>query len=238
MASVNGDSAADIFFRAFKDCVDNIIYTLQNDINNPETTSSIHAIAQQLNGDYTRLTYVNDVIQARIWQDETWAPSAAVEVYRVLATEVSPELSAPGLPMKGAYLVRYELMKTCQRQFERTMAEPTWNYGFINFLGQLCTFDKMTSTTTGIVLHILDNMVSSNALTTGDNFDLLMRFLMLAGPFLDNQPQGWEHLSVRMGQLQERIRSCKVSVWLAVQGVMRLRGHDWQTEEEEGTCQI
>jgi hypothetical protein len=115
------------------------------------------------------------------------------------------------------------------------MAEPEWNRGLMNFLGQLCTFDKITSTTIGIVLHILDNLVPSTALTTGNNFDTLMGFLMLAGPFLDNQSQGREQLSVRMDQLQERVQSCKVSAWLAVQGVLWLRSHGWQTDEEGGT---
>lgn len=228
---VNRDSAADIFFRAFKDCVNGIVYTLQNDVSNIETAQSVHTIAEQFNGDYTRLKYVNDVIQARIWQDESWAPRAAVGVYEMLAAAISPELSAPGLPMKGAHLVRYELMKICQAQFERMMAEPEWNRGLMNFLGQLCTADRITSTTTGIVLHVLDNLFPSPALTTGDNFDTLMDFLMLAGPFLDNRSQGQEQLSIRIKQLQERVQSCKVSAWLAVQGVVWLRSHGWQTDE-------
>jgi hypothetical protein len=64
------DRATEIFFRAFKDYVNNIIRDLLNDISKPEAIGAIHTITQQLNGDYSRLVFVNESIQARIWEDE------------------------------------------------------------------------------------------------------------------------------------------------------------------------
>jgi hypothetical protein len=224
------DKTAEIFFRAFKDCVDNTIYTLHNDISKPQATLAIHTIAQQLNGDYSRLVYVNEVIQRRIWDDDTWAASAAVDVYEMLATAIDPGFSSPKVPMTGAYLVRNELMETCQSRFQQMMISTGWSRGLVNFLGQLCTTGKITSTTPGIVLHILDSMISSASLTFDDNFDILVTFLMVAGPYLDGHVEFRKHLTVKMKELQQRTQSCKVSVLLAMYGLMQLRERGWPLE--------
>jgi hypothetical protein len=79
------DRATELFFRAFKDCVNNIIRDLPNDASRPEAIHAIHTITQQLNGDCSRLVFVNESIQARIWEDEAWAASASVDIYELLA---------------------------------------------------------------------------------------------------------------------------------------------------------
>ncbi|KAF2029224.1 hypothetical protein EK21DRAFT_31857, partial [Setomelanomma holmii] len=223
--------AAEIFLRAFKDCANNIISSLPNDVNTPEATRAIQTIAQQLNGDYARLIYVVDSIQARIAEDEMWAASAAIDVYEHLTRTVDPNLSAPSLPMRGPYLVRNELMKACQAQFQHMMGQPIWNRGFVRFLGQLCTTGRITSTTPGIICHVLDGMLSSKVLTTGDKFDMLVSFLLRAGPCLDGQAKMGEHLTARMQQLQERAKMFKVSERLAVYGLVQLRERGWRVEE-------
>tara|TARA_R110002003_G_scaffold187_11_gene14667 strand:- start:3478 stop:4269 length:792 start_codon:yes stop_codon:yes gene_type:complete len=225
------DKAADVFFRAFKDCTNHIIKSLPNDINTLEATQAIHAITQQLNGDYARLVHVVNTVHARVAQDETWATMAAVDVYEQLAKAVDTNLSIPNLPMRGPYLVRNELMKTCQAQFQQMMSAPTWSRGFMAFLGQLCTVGNITSTTPGILTYVLDGMISSSALDTSDNFDILMNFFMRAGPCLDGQPQLGEHLTMRIQKLQERAKMLKLSERLAVYGLVQLRERGWREEE-------
>jgi hypothetical protein len=236
------DKSADIFLRAFKDYVYTIIHELHNDTSKPQATLAIHTIAQQLNGDHSRLVYVNDVIQLRIREDSTWTASSAVDVYEMLALAIDPAFSCPNVPVIGACLVRHELMKSCQNQFQLMMTSLEWSGAFIDFLGQLCTTGKITSTTPGIVLHVLDSMVASDNLTFGDNFDCLTAFLSMAGPYLDGQVEGREYLTARMEQLQKKALACKVSVWLAVYGLAQLRERGWSTEvlgvEEPGEQQV
>jgi hypothetical protein len=224
---------AEIFFRAFKDCADNIVHDLPNDSGEPQATHAVQILAQQLNGEYSRLIYLNDVLQRRIWEDDVWAASAAVDVYEMLATAIDPGFSSPKVPMIGAYLVRNELMKSCQTKFQHMMTGTDWSRGFIYFLGQLCTTGKITSMTPGIVLHILDGMVSSTSLTVNNNFDILTDFLLLAGPYLDSQTECREHLTPRLKQLQQRVQSCKVSDRLAVYGLTQLRERGWPMEAME-----
>jgi hypothetical protein len=116
-----------------------------------------------------------------------WATSAAVNVYEMLATTIRPDLSVSSLPMKGAHFVRNEMMGLCQTCFQQMMSELHWNRGLINFFGQLCTKGKITSTTPSITFHILENMRSSASLTTNDNFDLSMSFLMFPRPYLETK---------------------------------------------------
>jgi hypothetical protein len=227
---------AEFFFRAFKDCVDNIVHDLPNDSDMPQATHAIQILAQQLNSDYSRLIYVNEVIQRRIWEDDVWAASAAVDVYEMLAIAIDPGFSSPKVPMTGAYLVRNELMKSCQTQFQHMVTSTDWSRGLINFLGQLCTTGKITSTTPGIVLHILDSMVSSTSLMVNNNFDILATFLMLAGPYLDGQVDCREHLTARLKQLQQQAQSCKVSDRLAVYGLTQLRERSWPMEAMEAVA--
>jgi hypothetical protein len=236
------NKTADFFLRAFKDYVSDIIHELHNNISEPQATLAIYTIAQQLNGDYSRLVYVNDVIQLRIREDTTWTASSAVDVYEMLALAIDPAFSGPNVPVIGACLVRHELMKSCQTYFQLMMTSPEWSGRFIEFLGQLCTTGKITSTTPGIVLHILDSMVTSDNLTFGDNFDYLTAFLSRAGPYLDGQVEGREYLTARMDKLQKKTQACKVSVWLAVYGLTQLRERGWSTEvlgvEERSELQV
>jgi hypothetical protein len=236
------NKTADIFLRAFKDCAYNIVHELDNNVSKPQATLAIHTIAQQLNGDHSRLVYVNDVIQLRIQEDTTWAASSAVDVYEILALAIDPAFSGRNVPMIGAHLVRNELMKSCQHRFQEMMMSAEWHRGLVDFLGQLCTTGKITSTTPGIVLHILNSMVVSENLTFGDNFDCFAGFLMRAGPYLDGQVEGREHLTARMEELQNKAQACKISVWLAVYGLTQLRERGWSTEvlrvEERGEQQM
>jgi len=230
------DKANEIFFRAFKDCVNSIIRNLSCDITKREATQAIQTIAQQLNGDYNRLIYVNEVVQARIWQDEAWAAGAALDVYELLARNIDPNLSVPELPMRGPYLMRNELMKSCQTQFQRMMTEMHWSRGFVTFLSQGCTIGNITSTTPGIVLQILDSMTASDSLTASNNFDLLIHFLTRAGPYLDSQPELQEHLTARLLQLQHHTQPLQISHRLTVYGLVRLRERGWRMEAlDEGS---
>jgi hypothetical protein len=230
------DRATEIFFRAFKDYVNNIIRDLLNDISKPEAIGAIHTITQQLNGDYSRLVFVNESIQARIWEDEAWAASASVDIYELLAATIDPHFTISSLSMKGAYLASNELMRMCQARFQGMVGSPERNRGFLVFLGQLCTTGIITSTTPGIVLHILDSMISSTLLTANDNFDLVMSFIMLAGPYLDDQKQLREYFRTRLQHLQQRGQSFKVSWWLAIQGSVQLRERGWSVEAvQDGT---
>ncbi|KAF2822011.1 hypothetical protein CC86DRAFT_251604, partial [Ophiobolus disseminans] len=222
--------ANNIFLRAFEDCVKSIIRNLPTDVTKREAAQAIQTIAQQLNGDYSRLAYVNEVIQARIWEDEIWAVGAAVDVYEMLARAIDPNLSIPDLPMRGPYLVRNELMRSCQSQFQRMMTEADWSRRLTSFLGQLCTVGNITSTTPGIALHVLDSLVSSLFLNPNDNFDHLVGFLMHAGPYPDGQPQLQTHLAAQLLQLQDRAQELKVSSRLAVHGSVQLRERGWRTE--------
>jgi hypothetical protein len=229
-------TAADVFFRAFKDCVDNILSTMPTDINNPEASHAIQIIAQQLNGDYARLEYVSKVLQLRIYEDLEWANISAVHVYEMLALAIDPDFSVPGRPVRGAYLVRRELMKVCQTQFQQMLQEPIWSKGLMAFLGRLCTVGNMTSTTPGIVLDILDNLIASPSLEAGNNFDILTGFLLRAGPFLDSQVTQVA-CSTRLQQLQDRARGLKLSDRLAVYGLAQLRQREWALEELDGDIQ-
>jgi hypothetical protein len=229
-------TAADLFFRAFKDCVDNILSTLPIDISTPEASHAIQTIAQQLNGDYTRLEYVSKALQLRLYEDPEWAEMSAVHIYEMLALAIDPDFSIPGQPVRGAYLVRSELMKVCQTQFQQMLQEPMWSKGLMAFLGRLCTVGSMTSTTPGIVLDILDNLIASPSLEAGNNFDILTGFLLRAGPFLDNRvtPVAF---STRLQQLQDRARGLKLSDRLAVYGLAQLRQRGWALEELDGDVQ-
>lgn len=93
--------ANEIFFRAFQDGVHSIVRNLENDITKREASQAIQRISQQLNGDYSRLTYLNDVIQVRVWEDETWAISVAGNVYELLAKSLDLNLTITNLPRRG-----------------------------------------------------------------------------------------------------------------------------------------
>ncbi|KAH3913691.1 hypothetical protein HBI56_080270 [Parastagonospora nodorum] len=151
----------------------------------------------------------------------------------MLATTIDPELSAPHLPLSGALLVLNEMTSMCQAEFQRMVSEPNWNRGLLNFLGQLCTMGKITSTTPGIVLHILDNLILSASLADHENFDHLMSFLMHAGPYLDSHAQHRTRLTVRLQQLRQRLQSLSVSSWLAIEVLLYLRARGWQKEASQ-----
>lgn len=229
----NNNKAADLFLRAFKECVKNIVRKLPSDVSKSDAISAIQTITQKLSGDYARLIIVNETLQARIWEDESWAASASVDIYELLAATVDPELSVSSLPMRGAHWVCNELMKMCQAQFQRMVDTTNWNHGFINFLSQLYTTGRTTSTTPDIVLYILDNMISSASLAVNDNFNLLMTFLMRARLYLDSQKEFQEHFRTGLQHLQQRGRSFKVSWWLAIEGYVQLHERGWPVEAVE-----
>ncbi|KAH3975656.1 hypothetical protein HBH98_102010 [Parastagonospora nodorum] len=151
----------------------------------------------------------------------------------MLATTIDPELSAPHLPLSGALLVLNEMTSMCQAEFQRMVSEPNWNRRLLNFLGQLCTMGKITSTTPGIVLHILDNLILCASLADHENFDHLMSFLMHAGPYLDSHAQHRTRLAVRLQQLRQRLQSLSVSSWLAIEVLLYLRARGWQKEASQ-----
>lgn len=230
------DAAAELFTRAFKDCIDNILSSLPTDVTIPEASHAIRTIAQQLNGDYARLQYVSDAIQLRIYEDFEWAHTTAVHVYEELALAIDPEFLGPGWPVRGPYLVRSELMKACQTQFLQMLQEPLWSRGLMAFLGQLCTVGSITSTTPGIVLNILDNLIASPSLERGNNFDILAGFMLRSGPFLDSQIEQVSFDS-RLQQLQDRARGFRLSDRLAMYGLVQLRQREWALEELESDVQ-
>lgn len=233
----NQDKAAEIFFRAFKDCANNIIRGIPHNAgpNDPTTALEMQTIAAQLNHDIVRLEYIIEVIQARVSEDEEWAPTA-VKVYELLAYAIDPafpDTYGQTQLIKGAFLVRDQMMRACQAQFQQTMNEPEWNGGILSFLGHLCTCGSITSATPSIVLHVLDLMVDSPFLAYNDNFDLLIRFTMLAGRFLHDQAGYQHHLTAWLTKLQERVKLCRATERLAVYGVLWFMERGWQAENLE-----
>jgi hypothetical protein len=233
---------ADIFLSAFKNCVNHIIKSLPADTttyaSNAATTNAIQIIAAQMNGDFTRLQYVIEVLQARICVDSVWASGMAVKVYELLATSINPNFSHPDPQMsvlKGAVLVRDQMIRACQTEFTKTMtAESGWSRGLIVFLGQMCTVGNITSTTPKIVLHVLDCMLASPKLTDGEHFDIFLDIMLRAGPFLDSLQGCPQLLTTRLQKLQECTKEMSITVGMAVYGVLQLREKGWQIEESGG----
>jgi hypothetical protein len=237
------DQAAEIFFRAFKDCASNIINDLPQDAdpNNPNVMHAILTIAAQLNHDFARLQYVIEVIQSRIQREAAWATTTAVKIYELLAMSIDPQLSHPSEQLqavKGAFLVRDEMMRMCQAQFELMIMGPQWSCGLMGFLGQLCSVGSITSSTPRIVLHILASLVASTFLNNNGNFDMLAGFILHAGPFLDNKPGYEQHLTAMLQQLDERARTLSTSERLAVYGILRLREKGWQLDELDEVSRV
>ncbi|KAF1835567.1 hypothetical protein BDW02DRAFT_638511 [Decorospora gaudefroyi] len=231
---MTGLKAADIFLAAFKNCVENIIKALPPNASPSDTitANAIRIIGTQLNGDFMRLQYVIEVVQARICEDPAWASGTAVTVYELLAASIDPNFSHPSIEMsaiKGAILVRDQMVRAGQMQFQHTMtAEAGWNRGLVAFLGQQCTVGSITSTTPRIALHFLDCMLTSGSLeNNSDNFDVFLGFVMCAGPFLDSFAGFKEQLTVRMQKLQECAKALRTTHWLAVYGLLQLREKGW-----------
>jgi hypothetical protein len=237
--------AADMFLATFKSCVSKIINILPSDplakASEAAATNAIRIIATQLNGEFTRLQYVIEIIQARICEDPAWAEGMAATVYELLATSIDPAFSHPDPQMvflQGALLVRDLMVRACQTQFTETVtAEAGWSRGLLAFLGQMCTVGRVTSTTPKIALHVLDCMLSSPALNDGDNFDIFLGYAMRAGPFLDSLRDFRKHLAERMHELQERTKAMGMTVGLAVYGIVQLREKGWQIEDTDGAAQ-
>jgi hypothetical protein len=231
--------ATDIFFRAFKDCVSNIIKNLPISlVDDPTISNAIQIIAIQLNGEFMRLQYVVEVIQGRLSEDPAWASTTAVKVYELLAMYISPTFSHPEPRLserQGAALVRSQMLEACQSQFDQTMTEVDWSRGLIAFLGQLCAIGNNRSTTTGITLHVIDCMMVSLSLNPNNsNFDIFLGYMMRAGPFLDShgsRAQG--QLTERMEQLKEKAKALRTTEWLAVYGILQLRDRGWRMEEAD-----
>ncbi|KAF1937150.1 hypothetical protein EJ02DRAFT_63736 [Clathrospora elynae] len=231
--------ASDIFFRTFKDCINDLVQGISVDTNSsdPATTNAVHVISKQLHGNFGRLQYAIKVIQARLCEDAVWATSTAVTVYELLAMSIDPAFPHPDPQMpadfSGAIVVRDQLMRACQAQFQQTMAMREWSRGLITFLGQLCTIGNTTSTTPGVVLHIIDGMMTSTSLTTGENFDIFVGFMMRAGPFFDSHVGIQEHLTARMERLKDRARGLGMTESLAIYGILQLRQKGWRVDEME-----
>lgn len=228
-----GDMATETSFRAFKNSINDIIYGLPIDAGTPEAIQAIQVITQQVKRVYERLVFVCETIQARICADTSWVTGAAADVYEMLATAIDPELSAPHLPMRGALLLRNETTSMCQTELQRMMSDTIWNRGLLNFLGQLCTSGKIINITPDIVLNLLDNLILSVCLTDHDNFDHLMSFLMLAGPYLDSHVPHRMRLTVKLQILRRRGQASSVSSRLAIEGLLHLRARDWQAEASQ-----
>jgi hypothetical protein len=65
--------AADMFLATFKNCVNHMIKSLPANTtthaSDAATKNAIQIIATQLNGDFTRLQYVIEVLQTRLCDD-------------------------------------------------------------------------------------------------------------------------------------------------------------------------
>ena len=229
--------ASDLFLSTFKNCVTNIIKTLPSngDPTDAITTNSIRVIASHLNGEYERLEYVIWTIQARICEDANWASGTAVSVYELLAASIDPKFPNSNLQLSaliGPMVVRDQMMRACQTEFQQIMTKSSWSRGLIAFLGQTCTVGKMTSTTPNIALNILDHMLGSISLAKNENFDIFLGFFMRAGPFLDDLGYR-DKLSARVQKMVEIAKTLGTSEWLAVYGLLQMREKDWQVDKED-----
>ena len=207
--------ASDLFLFTFKNCVANIIRTLPSNVDPTDaiTTNAIKIIASHLNGEYKRLQYVIWTIQARICEDAAWASGTAVSAYELLAASVDPKFPHSNLQLPtltGSMVIRDQMMRVCQAQFNQTMTKSSWSRGLIDFLGQTCTVGKMTSTTPNIALDILDHMLGSVSLVKNENFDIFLGFFMRAGPFLDNLGYR-DKLLVRVQKLVELAKTLGIT---------------------------
>lgn len=230
------DDLNDVFLRAFKDCTKGIVNSLLTDANDPATVTAIQIIVAQLNYDYSRLVYVVDSIQDRVYRDAQWA-DAAVAVYDMIAMSIDPYFSHPSLPLRGPLLVQHQLMKALQVQFTLMMAADTWSSGFTFFLAQLCqSKDSIGQLTPGIMLHIISEMIDSTQLFNDSNLDSLFEVINAAGPILDAQAlEVVNDFGRKLQRLQERVRERGNVVSMAVFGLMRLRELGWNVKPNENT---
>jgi hypothetical protein len=170
-SAVGQDDLNDVFLRAFKDCTKDFINSLPTDANDLGIGTAVQTIVAQLNYDYSRLVYVINFIQDRIYRDGQWA-SSAIAVYDMLAASIDPYFSHPSLPLRGPFLIQHQLMKALQAQFTAMMAEKIWSAGFTYFLAQLCqSKESIGQLTPGIMLHIVSGMVDSAHLLSDGNLD-------------------------------------------------------------------
>jgi hypothetical protein len=227
----------------FHSNVKNMIRNLPNDCrNDDEAKQTISAIAFLICHDYDYVKFTIEVIQTRICNDSTWATSAALDVYELLAENFPYEIRVrttddANLPMKGALLLRQVMRSSCQKRFQHTMTETSWNSGFIYFLGQICNPIKITSLacpTPEIILDIMADMAESDYLADNGNFDLFIDFVMQVVPFVDLNKQLEERVTHEMEQARRRARDFGLSFELAVYGLFWWREQGWQTETEYG----
>ncbi|KAF2126957.1 hypothetical protein P153DRAFT_359278 [Dothidotthia symphoricarpi CBS 119687] len=228
-----------IFLGAFKDLAYSVLRSLPSDTDSNDTTipNSVHTIATQLNREFARLSYVVEVIQARLHEDPAWV-TTAIRAYELLTVFIDDDFTHPDPQMqglRGAFLIRYQLMRACQVQFGEMMRMEVWSLGFIDFLGQLCNTGRITSLTPGIALNVMEGMVCSGHLALHDNFDLLVGFVLRAGPFLDTQTQQFRDLlTEKVQQLRQRTNNISISMQMAVYGIMQLREKGWLMEQLDG----
>jgi hypothetical protein len=227
----------------FHSNVKNMIRNLPNDCrNDDEAKQTISAIAFLICHDYDYVKFTIEVIQTRICNDSTWATSAALDVYELLAENFPYEVRVQttddaNLPMEGALLVRHTMLASCYERFQHMMTETSWNSGFLDFLGQVCTPIKITSfacPNLEFILDIMDDMTESDYLADNDNFHHFIDFVMHAVPFVDLNKQLEERVSDRMEQARRRARDFGLSFELAVYGLFWWREQGWQTETEYG----
>ena len=225
------DDLNDIFLRAFKDFTKGIVHSLSTNANDTGTATAVQTIVAQLNCDYSRLIYLVDVIQDRIYRDVQWA-STAVAVYDMLATSIDPYFSHPSLPLRGPFLIQHQLMKALQAQFTAMVEVQVWSAGFTYFLAQLCqSKDSIGRLTPGIMLHIIFGMVDSAYLFSDSNLDLLFEIINAAGPVLDAQaPEVVNEFGRKIQRLQELVRGRGNVFGMAVFGLVRLRELGWNVE--------
>jgi predicted DNA-binding ribbon-helix-helix protein len=234
--SAYDQSALDeFFFRAFKECATGIINNLSPDANEPANATAIQVVTAQLNYDIARLVYVIDAIQARVHRQPAWV-NAAVAVYDMMATSIDPAFTHPTQPIRGAFLVQHQLMRALQAQFTGMMRAQTWSVGFVQFLGQLyMAKDSIGNLTSGIVLHILRDMVDSENLFLGGNLDLYLDFVITVGPLLDTQTAEVKAaVDEIMSKLQERVSNEASATRLAFFGLMKLRESGWRSDDQFG----
>ncbi len=231
MAAFGLDDLNEIFLQTFKDWSTNIINTTPPSKDAPETAFGIRTIAAQLNNDQARLVHVVDTIQERACLDPHFI-DAAVAVYDLLAMFIDPNFPHASLPIKGPMLVQYHLMRRLQAQFTRMLQEDNWSEGLVRLLGRLCQEqDSIGALTPGIALQVLGGLVESPKFLVGGNFELLLDFVVVAGPFLDAQAlEVVNDFGGMLQVLQKRVGDYGSVVRLAVFGLVRLREEGWRQE--------
>ncbi|KAF3010022.1 hypothetical protein E8E13_011444 [Curvularia kusanoi] len=224
--STSAQDATNAFFkRSLQLYNDHVVNTLSTDPNDPAATQTVQTLIAQLNYNYQALDHLINAIQARIYRDVNWV-NAALAIYNKLSATIPPNFSAPGTDMKGACLVQHFMMKALQTQFDATMAQSLWSVGLVAFLGRLgASRQILGSLTPGIAFHILDEMVKSERLFSGQNFDICLDFILLVGSFLDAGHV--ELFSHRLQHLQDRATGRSTVAWMAVCWLLRLRKFDW-----------